>query len=164
MRRWLLVSASMALAIGVVVWMHVVPLDGRFVISMGNDVIDPVGGLKLAYTRATRRCGAVELVDPVFAASMLAAAELPGASPRSAWRQGEWLIVETDFDDLEPAIVLLKKQGDQLEAAAVYSGTAAPFNDVQVIHDFFVHSRADAPQDLIYCYEPVGPPFDRPLS
>ena len=42
---------------------------------------------------------------------------------------------------------------------ATYGGTAAPFNEAAAIRDFFVEEVPDAPDAMIKCYEPVGPPF-----
>lgn len=79
--------------------------------------------------------------------------------PRTASSLQGWLLIETEFTNSEPAIVLLRPEDGRYKQAAVYSGTAAPFNDTQVIHAFFLRAAADVPRQLVNCYEPEGPPF-----
>lgn len=141
--------------------------DDGFVVVTGSGVIDPVGETKLAINRLTRNCQVVREVDSASLSLALAASDLGSLvaaakpEPRAGWTESGWILVETEFGNLEPAVVLLEPIGAGFHVAAVYSGTAAPFNDTQAIHGYLSQQRADAPLQLIRCYEPVGAPFNR---
>jgi hypothetical protein len=151
----------------VLVYRCVEKVDDGYIISTGNSVFDPIGELKLAYTRATRDCSAVQKMGQAEMLAALAKSNLQIKSaeanpkPRAGSKQGAWMLVETDFENLEPAVILLESTANTYKVASVYGGTAAPYNDVQVIHSHLSHQAREAPQQLINCYEPAGPPFDR---
>jgi hypothetical protein len=165
MPRLPILSAVALAALGVLGALFVERVDDGFVISVGAYVVDPVGEAKLAYTRATRDCSSVQKADTQSLLSALASSDLDPKlkaaqpSPRAGWKQDGWLLVEADFENLEPALFLVKQRLNQFEVLATYSGTAAPFNDIQFIHQYLVTQRRDVPLPLVNCYEPVGAPF-----
>jgi hypothetical protein len=166
-RRRLAVLVAAVSAIAAVVYTRTERVDDGYIVWTMNGVIDPVGEAKLAYTRATRDCRDVQKTAQTEALAALAASNLAsrtnGATPkpRAGWKQAGWILVETDFDNLEPAVVLLEPTAEGKRLASLYGGTAAPFNDVQAIHQSFAQQRNDVPRQLINCYEPIGAPFDR---
>ncbi len=160
------IAAGALIFSAVVMYSHVERVDDGFIIATKTGVMDPIGELKLAFTRATRDCTAVKEVSSAEILAALAASKVvkindANPKPRAGWKQDAWLLVEVDFDSLEPAILLIEHVASNYTVAALYGGTAAPFNDVQVIHSYFSRKQSAAPRQLINCYEPVGPPFDR---
>lgn len=167
LRVAIVLAALLTLVALLIVYRHVEKVDDGYIISIESSVFDPVGELKLAYTRASRNCHAVKKIGEAEMFAALASSNLRVGSadatprPRAGWMQDSWILVETDFENLEPAVILLESTANTYKVAALYGGTAAPFNDVQVIHTHLSHQRPDAPKQLINCYEPAGPPFDR---
>jgi hypothetical protein len=161
-------QAALALLLAAVVVLAaalVQRIDGGVILGASGWHLDPIGEAKLAHTRLTRNCGAVQMVPKEAARLAIEQSDLPERVrnatpiPRLAASQEGWLLVETDLTNLEPAILLLKSEAGKYTQAASYSGTAAPFNDTQVIHEYLQHEAVRAPKQLIKCYEPVGPPF-----
>ena len=140
-------------------------VDGSIIIATKNWHIDPIGEAKLRYTRLTRACDAIQTVSVQVARSAIEQSDIDEPvrmstpTPRFAVSQEGWILIETDLTNLEPAIVLLRPEAGKYKKAASYSGTAAPFNDTQAIHEYLKQEAAGAPAQLIKCYEPVGPPF-----
>lgn len=140
-------------------------VDGGVILATGTWHLDPVGEAKLRYTRLTRACGAVQAVSAQVARSAIEQSDIDESirmatpTPRVASTQGGWLLIETELANLEPAILLLRPEAGRYKRAASYAGTAAPFNDTQVIHEYLQQEAAGAPEQLIKCYEPLGPPF-----
>jgi hypothetical protein len=146
---------------------YIEKFDNGFIISIRDNIIDPIGEVKLAFTRVTRDCsGLAKLTLPsTKIESMKRTVDGPTADEkavvRAAWTLGNWAILETDFVNREPAIFLLEGKSAHFKIRSVYGGTAAPFNDTQFIHEYFKRAAPNAPLSLVNCYEPVGPPFDR---
>ena len=140
-------------------------VDEGFILSWGDHVIDPVGDVKDASNRLFRDCSEISSVRQgssawnTISGQLSKLAERNQIIPRKILTQGDWILAEADFPDAEPAIFLLLKSQTGVVTKAAYGGTAAPFNEVAAIRDFFVKEVPDAPDALIKCYEPVGPPF-----
>lgn len=169
LRRVLITLPAVAVLAGFTA-LFVERVDDGFIVVTRSGVIDPVGETKLAFTRLTRNCQRVHVVDPASLRLAIASSDLNSQvaarrpEPRAGWTESGWILAETEFGNLEPAILLLEPlepTGAGFHVAAVYSGTAAPFNDTQFIHGYLSQQRADAPRQLIRCYEPVGAPFNR---
>ena len=140
-------------------------VDDGVILATKTWHFDPIGEAKLTYTRLTRACGVVQTVSSQAARSAIEQSNTDESvrratpTPRFASSQGGWLLIEAELANLEPTILLLKPEGSRYKLAAAYAGTAAPFNDTQVIHEYLQQEAAEAPEQLIKCYEPVGPPF-----
>ncbi len=140
-------------------------VDGGFILATKTWHLDPIGEAKLRYTRLTRACEAVEIVPARVARSAIERSDIDefvrmaAPTPRFASSQAGWLLIEVEPANLEPAIFLLRPVAGRYKQAASYAGTAAPFNNTQVIHEYLQQEAAGAPEQLIKCYEPVGPPF-----
>ncbi len=165
-RNAIAITATTLLLGGIVLFSQVEKVDDGYIINTETGAIDPVGALKLAFTRATRDCTLVKDVDATYVLAALTASKVDQINkgdprPRAGWTQDRWLLTEVEFESLEPAVILLERVADSYKVSELYGGTAAPFNDVQAIHTYFLQQRIDAPRQLINCYEPVGAPFDR---
>ncbi|MTW11768.1 hypothetical protein GM658_14270 [Pseudoduganella eburnea] len=142
-------------------------VDDGFIIVVGQHVVDPIGEMHVAVTRISRDCTRVlrRPTNSPLVESLKKFIDGETADeksiPRAAWTSGDWILIESDFVNREPAIILLRHDGkSQYLVTATYGGTAAPFNDVQAIHEYFRKSAPAAPAQLLYCYEPVGAPFN----
>jgi hypothetical protein len=140
-------------------------VDDGFILSWGDHFIDPVGDVKDASNRLFRSCSEVSRVRQdsstwnSISRQLSRAVDRNQITPRIIMTQGDWILTEADVPDAEPAIFLLLKSQTGAVTKATYGGTAAPFNEAAAIRDFFVEEVPDAPDALIKCYEPVGPPF-----
>jgi len=168
MRRVFILIFAAVIALTLFGLSFIEKVDDGYIVSFEHRVVDPVGEFKLAVTRNTRDCTHV-LKYPANSAIVESlktfidgetAAEK--SIPRVAWISGDWVLIETDFVNLEPAIFLLRSvRQSQYAVAATYGGTATPFNTVQSIHEYFHKVTSDAPAQLIDCYEPAGVPFNQ---
>jgi hypothetical protein len=140
-------------------------VNGGFILRAGKWHSDPIGEARLALNRLTRDCSAVQPISSEKARQAIElsdieeSARLSVPTPRAATTEQGWVLVETDLQNLEPAIFLLKDAATGYKKVASYSGTAAPFNDTQAIQAYLQREAPNAPPQLIKCYEPVGPPF-----
>jgi hypothetical protein len=165
MRRGLVVIAVAAVSLLACALAIVQKVDDGYLIVIGDRFIDPVGEVKLALTRHTRNCALVvrHSADAPRVAALKRFIDGKGADekslPRAAWTYGDWVLVESDFVNREPAIVLLKSDGHaRYVVASIYGGSAAPFNEAQAIHEQFHQEAPGAPTQLIDCYEPASAP------
>ena len=140
-------------------------VDDGFILSWGDHFIDPVGYYKEASNRLFRDCSEISSVRQdssewnSISRQLSRAVDRNQITPRKILTQGDWILAEADFPDAEPAIFLLLKSQTEVVTKAAYGGTAAPFNEAAAIRDILFEKVPYAPDALIKCYEPVGPPF-----
>ena len=145
-------------------------VDDGFILDWGDHFIDPVGDYKEASTRLFRSCSEVRSVKQgssewnMISSQLAKLAERNQIMPRTILTQGNWILAEVEFPDAEPVIFLLLKSPTGIVTKAAYGGTAAPFNETATIRDFFLEEAPAAPDALIKCYDPVGPPFAPPIE
>ena len=80
----------------------------------------------------------------------------------SLQQQGDWLVAELTFAQLNPAVVLLRAgpAGWQLPERAVWSGSTSPWQPGPRIRQHLARQAPQAPQvpaALLACYDPVTP-------
>lgn len=167
-RFWLLVLGLVSVGL---VFSHVrwIQLDGRHLLEIDGRKVDLLGEVKDQLTALTRNCSAVTRLasdhpDHQSAATVIRAYSLPHSATGqviSAWSSAGWLLIETEFTDLLPAVVTLNKQhhGLQIVPRAVWSGSIHPWKAAPLIREYIARQVPDIPPDLLSCFEPQSQYF-----
>lgn len=139
--------------------------EDSFIFVTKESVYDPLGVASDFYNRITRDCSTVSVVpskseDLNAIKNVLSHLKEPVATPAiplSIMREGDWFIVESDFEQLEPAIFLLNKHGSNFDVltTAIWSGTPAPWKPGPEIRKYMKAKAPEAPTSLIRCFEPT---------
>ena len=76
-----------------------------------------------------------------------------------AWQQGDWLVAELVFAQLNPAVVVLQAvpEGIRLPERAVWSGSTSPWQPGPRIRQHLELQVPQVPAALLACYDPVTP-------
>ncbi len=127
---------------------------------------DVMGWAADSGNRLLRDCSEVKRLNASSPTGMQALQLIEGYSPPdsrqaqlvSLLQQGDWLVAELTFVQLNPAVVLLRAEpaGLRLPERAVWSGSTAPWEPGPRIR---AHLRAQAPQvpaNLLACFEPTS--------
>ncbi|MEM5787342.1 MAG: hypothetical protein AAGU11_08490 [Syntrophobacteraceae bacterium] len=73
----------------------------------------------------------------------------------------EWLVVEAEVVNMEPAIFLIKRKDGAYIIVDIFAGTP---DFSETISKYFMGNNSDVPFELLKCFAPKGPPFDIPLN
>ncbi len=144
--------------------------DGRYFGVWQGSQHDVIGWLEDRSNQLWRNCSSVQKLarDSPRAEQVLALIrEYSPPDSRQAelislQQQGNWWVAELNFAKLNPAVVLLRQDGDQLllPERAVWSGSTAPWRPGPRIR---AHLKAvqpvseSLPEPLLACYDPVSP-------
>lgn len=152
--------------------------DGRYFGVWQGKKHDVLGKLDEQRNRLWRNCSAVERASPGSPEAEQVLALIRNFSPPdsrqaqliSLQQLGPWLMAELNFAKLNPAVVLLRQEGEalQLLERAIWSGSTAPWEPGPRIR---AHVRGQVKQltgqpseavepdlaALLACYEPASP-------
>ena len=74
-----------------------------------------------------------------------------------------WLLAEAEFDDLLPAVILIKSETPykdlQIIPNAIWSGFTKPWKSAPYIRGYISRQQPDVPQNLLDCFEPKSNSF-----
>ena len=114
-------------------------------------------------------CAAVSQLQPTDAKYQRAKLLIKNYSPpnsesaqiASAWTAGEWTLIEVEFTDLLPAVVLIqtKENHSFIVQDAVWSGYTKPWKSAPFIRQYISKNRSDMPTALTDCFEPQSLSF-----
>lgn len=146
-------------------------VDGRrFVLAQGK-LHDPLGWFEDQWTQSLRRCGAVRRLDSnsndVQASLRAIQAFSPPDSQSARLLQvlahSDWLLAEVEFERLNPAVVLLRKNPTQVQVVgdAVWSGSTEPWRPAPLIRRHLSAKAPELPRALLECFTPSAAPFQR---
>lgn len=172
MRRITLISLLVAvLAVAGVGLSHFEKYEDDVIFVAGDQAYDPLGVARNLYNRVSRDCSAVVEVPRQSKEGLEIQAELShmkdpyptAATPLRIMRLGSWVIVESEFADLEPAIFVLSREQDQrlgqgklhIHKEGTWSGTTAPLKPGPIIRAYMQRQIPMAPEALIRCFEPT---------
>ncbi len=167
-RFWLMVLGLVGIGL---LFSHVrwIRLDERHLLEIYGRKVDLVGLMKDQVTALTRNCHAVTRLgsdhpDHQSALAAIRAYSLPHSETGqiiSTWSSNDWLLIETEFTDLLPAVVTLSKQRGELHIVphAVWSGSIQPWRAAPLIRDYIARQAPDVPPQLLACYEPQSKYF-----
>lgn len=68
---------------------------------------------------------------------------------------GDWSVAEVAFENLKPALVVLRRQGGlwRVQDPAVWSGSTAPWNSAHFVRRYLRQQAPDLPQVLLQCID-----------
>ena len=141
--------------------------DGRnFVVWQGKKH-DVIGWLADHNNQLWRDCSAVQqlsLASPAAEQVLNLIADHSPPDSRNAklvslLQQGDWLLAELAFAQLNPAVVVLQagSTGMRLPERAVWSGSTAPWQPGPRIRHYLQSQVPQVPAALLACYDPATP-------
>ena len=165
-RRTLLIllagAAAFLAALAAVVRKH----DGGYLLEFGNISYDLAGDLRERLNAARRDCSHVQVLSAsdddwnrIHAGLEEEVDENATVVMRQVLRAGPWYLVEAEFANGEPGVMLLEKAGEGYRDAANWGGSAAPFRTPPAIRAFLKKEVPAVPGPLLQCFDPAGPPF-----
>jgi hypothetical protein len=148
--------------------------DGRYFGVWQGSKHDVLGWLEDHHNQLRRNCSRVDKLAPDSTTAGQVLALIREYSPPdsrqaeliSLQQQGSWLVAELNFAKLNPAVVLLRQEGDQLllPERSVWSGSTAPWRPGPRIRAHLSASQSvsesfaePVPEPLLACYEPASP-------
>ncbi len=143
--------------------LEVEPSDDSWLVRVDGVPFDVAGLMADQALALTRRCGQVQSLgptDPRFASALAALRQESPPHSLSAQlvdlrQQGDWLLAQVRFADLNNAVVLLQASGAAyvIPAGGVWSGSTHPHRPGPVIRRFLRGKVPQAPGDLVDCFE-----------
>ena len=140
-------------------------IDQKRLVNVNGATFDPKGWLLDKAQLVRRDCllQARPSADSAVGVTVLNAVAQysPPDSASVQWNQarqdGDWLIAELSFDQLNPVVALLTRQGDrwELHPRAIWSGSTAPWYPSTRIREHLRQQAPEAPQGLIECFKPL---------
>ena len=142
--------------------------NGILLIIDGRE-IDFFGTVNNQVNRLTRSCNAVTRLTPSQEKYYIALSLIKNYSPpnsmsamiASAWTVESWTLVEVEFADLLPAVVLIQTNENQsyIVPNAVWSGYTIPWKSAPYIRQYISRNGVGVPQSLTECFEPKSQSF-----
>ena len=134
-----------------------------------NQEFDFLGIVNNKWNRFTRNCNAVSRLSSNEEKYQIAQSLIENYSPphsksamiSSAWSADAWTLVEVEFADLLPAVVIIQTEANQsfILANAVWSGHTKPWESAPFIRKYISSNAHGAPHALISCFEPQSQSF-----
>jgi hypothetical protein len=136
-----------------------------------NQEFDFIGSIHNQWNRYTRSCNSVTRLSPSEEKYQIVQSLIENYSPpnskfasiASAWSADAWTLVEVEFSDLLPAIVLIQTKGDQhfIVPNAVWSGYTKPWKSAPYIRKYIFNNAPGMPPALTNCFEPQSESFKK---
>lgn len=143
--------------------------DLGFLLTVDDRPIDVSGNIENRLNQWTRSCSAVTQLNFSNDKYLLAKNLIYNYSPpdssnmkiASAWSMGEWILVEVEFKNLLPAVVMIQNSDSAPEIVpdAVWSGYTNPHVPAPFIRKFLTERLKSPPYSLIHCFEPQSKSF-----
>ncbi|NBS76656.1 MAG: hypothetical protein EB066_01560 [Betaproteobacteria bacterium] len=143
--------------------------DLGILLTVDERPIDVIGNIENQLNQLNRNCDSVERLTVSNKKYQLAQSLIDGYSPpdssnskiASVWAMDDWILVEVEFKDLLPAVVLIEKADADafIVPDAVWSGYTNPHLPAPFIRKFLMHKLASPPLALINCFEPHSNAF-----
>lgn len=143
--------------------------DNGYLLVIDANEFDVLGNMRSSWTKATRNCGDVSRLASqdesyLAAENLIKNYSLPNSKAlkiASVWAIDSWILVEVEFSDLLPAVVVIKKteQGAAIVPNAIWSGYTKPWLAAPHIRQYLYRQASDAPTALFNCFEPQSSSF-----
>ena len=162
---------ALLLVVAGVIISHVgwIERDNGTLLVVDGIEIDLLGQANNHWVRATRDCQHVaelQASEPGFASArqtLQAYSPPSSASARlaSLWTSQTWGLAEVEFDELLPAVALMKAtdNGWEIIPPAVWSGFTHPWEPAPLMRRYLKQQAPEVPQALLNCFEPRSPSF-----
>ena len=141
--------------------------DGRYFGVWQGKKHDVIGWLADHKNQLWRDCSAVQQLSNSSPAAKQVLTLIADHSPPdsrnarlvSLLQQGDWLLAELVFAQLNPAVVVLQAvpEGIRLPERAVWSGSTSPWQPGPRIRQHLELQVPQVPAALLACYDPVTP-------
>ena len=141
--------------------------DGRYFGVWQGKKHDVIGWLADHKNQLWRDCSAVQQLSNASPAAEQVLTLIADHSPPdsrnarlvSLLQQGDWLLAELVFAQLNPAVVVLKAvpEGMRLPERAVWSGSTSPWQPGPRIRQHLALQVSQVPAVLLACFDPVTP-------
>ena len=145
-------------------------VDGRTFVATQGRLYDALGWLEDQTNSLTRRCDAVQRLDPQDPSALQALAHIKAFSPphshsaqaHQVWRSGSWWLVEVSFATLNPAMVLLhgSEHSMAIIESALWSGSTLPWRPGPRIRRHLRTGAPAMPVALAACMAPQAAGFE----
>ena len=164
----------MAVLIPAVMFSHlnVVEKDNGVLLSVDGREVDVWGMVKNRWQSLTHDCSAVVLLEHTHPVHQLAKDLIQRYSPPDSnhlthlfvWQQGPWMLAETEFESLLPAVVTLHEDQDGMSIVpnGIWSGHTQPWVAGPHIRAYLGRQIPDVPQALLNCFKPQTRSFTAP--
>jgi len=158
MRTTTKVAIAGAAVLAVLAGVFIRPYEGSLFIVTKDRWHDVIGMAQARITRATRDCHTVSSLarssgDWQRIKAHLGKATGGWASPLQVLHEGAWYLVESEFENAEPAIVLIENTQNGLAERASWGGNPGPFLLEPVMWAHLRNAAPQAPNSLIQCFE-----------
>ena len=144
--------------------------DLGYLLTIDGKPLDLIGNLKNEVTKATRNCESVVRVLPAQHKYQIAQTLINNYSPpdsrhsqiASVWSKDSWLMVEVEFKNLLPAVVLIQNANSapSILAEGIWSGYTNPHKSAPFIRDYLSHQVDAIPAQLLDCFDPQSKSFN----
>ena len=154
-----------------VLFLHIewITTENGTLLVLDNQEIDFFGSINNQWNRYTRSCNSVTRLSPSEEKYQIAQSLIENYSPpqskfvtiASAWSANTWTLVEVEFTNLLPAVVLIQTKGDQhfIVPNAVWSGYTKPWKSAPFIRKYVLSNAPGMPPALTNCFEPQSQSF-----
>ena len=144
--------------------------DLGYLLTIDGKPIDLIGNIKNKVTTATRNCESVVRVLPAQQKYQIAQTLINDYSPpdssqaqiASVWSKDSWLMVEVEFKNLLPAVVLIQNANSapSIFAEGIWSGYTNPHKSAPFIRDYLSNQVEALPAQLLNCFDPQSKSFN----
>ena len=165
-----LVLLALTLLAVVSIHVHWTTNENGTLLVIDNQPIDFLGAINNQWNRVTRTCSAVTRLSPKDTKYQIAEILIKNYSPPSsqtaaiaaAWSMESWTLVEVEFQDLLPAVVLIQTTDNQTHIVpnAVWSGYTKPWVAAPYIRNYMEQQVSKMPIALIRCFDPQSQSFN----
>lgn len=154
-----------------VVYLHVewVPADNGSLLVIDGRKIDLLGIADNRWNQITRNCDALVRLAPSDDKYQTALSLIKEYSPpdsvsakiASAWTLGSWTLVEVEFEELLPAVVMIRASENEsfIVPSAIWSGYTVPWKSAPYIRRYLSQQAPEAPKSLTNCFDPQSSSF-----
>lgn len=135
-----------------------------------NKPIDFLGAINNQWNRVSRTCNAVTRLSPKDEKYQITESLIKNYSPPSSqtaviagvWSMESWTLVEVEFKDLLPAVVLIQTTDRQplIVPKAVWSGYTQPWTAAPYIRNYIEQQVPQMPVALTRCFDPQSQSFN----
>ena len=158
-----LMAALIAVTMSHLEW---VQADGGHLLMVDGRPLDAEGWLRNQLNSLRRNCKDVQVLQANDKRLELALQALKNFSPPGSLSarvaagsmRHDWMLLEVEFDDLLPAVVLMQKNGADwgVEQRGIWSGQTHPWLAATHIRAYLARQVESAPANLLACFDPTG--------
>ena len=147
--------------------LEVEAFDDSWLLRVDGRPVDVAGYLSERYTQLTRHCRHVQALspsDPLHAYALRAVVQYSPPDSLSARivqasRQGDWVLAQVKFRQLQDAVVLLQTTayGPVIAQGGVWSGATHPHRPDPIIRRYLQNRVPAVPANLLACLATPSP-------